>query len=164
MRPTFEAHLPYPKTDFVHRVVEELSKPRWASNSLVFDDYIELHIDRSELRFWSPHLSLYIEGDGSHTLVTGRFGPRQEVWTLVCVLYMLLAFTAFFALIYAYVQWTLGQSAWTLLPGVASLLGVGAIHLASYVGQNWSSDQIHRLRGDWQQLVDEATEPLDEEE
>jgi hypothetical protein len=156
MRPTFELELPYPKSEFVRLVQAELKKPQWHSTSLVFDDYAELHIPPSERRYWSPHLSLSFDGDDHQTQVLGRFAPRQEVWTLVWIIYLVLAFTAFFALIFAYAQWTLGQSMWVILIAPLALAGIGTLYVISYVGQQLSSDHMESLRSDWSKIIEQA--------
>lgn len=92
MRPTFETQVPHPKGALVRRIQEELRKPPWNSTSLVFDDYAELHMPPSELRYWSPHLSLSFDGDETHTRILGRFAPRQEVWTLIWIVWIAIVF------------------------------------------------------------------------
>jgi len=109
MRPTFELQLPFPKVNVVQRVGIELKAPPWNSTSLVFDDYVELHIAPSELRYWSPHLTITFDGDEEKTFIRGRFAPRQEVWTLVWIVYLALAFTGFFAAVFAYSLWILDR-------------------------------------------------------
>lgn len=156
MRPTFEMQLPYPKEELVRLVQEELRKSPWNSTSLVFEDYAELHIPPAELRYWSPHLSLSFDGDETHTRVFGRFAPRQEVWTLIWIVYLALTFTAFFALIFAYAYWTLGQSAWVGIIAPLAIAGIAALYLISYIGQQLSSDHMLTLRTNWDNVLEKA--------
>ncbi len=156
MRPTFEMRLPHPKEELVRLVQAELRKPPWNSTSLVFDDYAELHVQRSELRYWSPHLSLSFDGDETHTRVLGRFAPRQEVWTLIWIVYLALAFTAFFAFIFAYAHWTLGQSTWVGIIPLVAIAGIVALYLVSYIGQQLSSDHMLTLRTNWTNILEQA--------
>lgn len=156
MRPTFEVQVPHPKVELVRLVQAELRQPPWNSTSLVFDDYAELHIPPSERRYWSPHLSLSFDGDESYTRVHGRFAPRQEVWTLVWIIYLALAFTAFFALIFAYAQWTLGQSTWVGMVAGAAIAGIGILYVISYIGQQLSSDHMLTLRTNWSSILEAA--------
>jgi hypothetical protein len=160
LRPTFEMQLPHPKAELVRRVQSELRKQPWNSTSLVFDDYVEIHIPRSELRYWSPHLSLSFDGDEKHTHVLGRFAPRQEVWTLVWILYLLLAFTAFFGLIFAYAEWILGQSSWIGVASLVAIAGIIILYLVSFIGQRLSSDQMHQLRTHWSDVLGNAYPPV----
>lgn len=157
LRPTFEMQLPHPKNEVVRRIHRELKKSPLSASSLVFDDYVEIHIPPSELRYWSPHLSLSFDGDENQTHILGRFAPRQEVWTLVWILYLLLAFTAFFGLMFTYAYWVLGESPWVVgATSFFAIAGIGVLYAVSFVGQRLSSDQMHRLRACWSEVLDQA--------
>lgn len=156
MRPTFQLELPCGKEEFMPRLLEALQQSPGGENSLVFEDYIELHIPNSELRYWSPHLSLHFSGDEHRTRVFGRYAPRQDVWTFIWVVYLFFAFTAFFSVIYAYAQWVLGEFPWAAVLVPLALLGIGLLYVASDIGQRWSSDQMHRLGDQWSALLSRA--------
>jgi hypothetical protein len=169
MRPTFEMQLEVPCHEVDHRIREVLGRPEWSQHNLAFENYSELHIPQSELRYWSPHLSLLLSERDGGTHVFARFAPRQEVWTLVWVIYLALAFTAFFAAIFAYSQWILRQSSWVGAIPVLACVGIALLHIASRVGQTLSSDQMHALRERCDLLmslvlaegwrIDESTDP-----
>lgn len=146
MRPTFEMQLPLSCEEVTRRISETLQQPSWRDTSLGFGSYIELHVPKRELRYWSPHLSLHFEDHDQSTRVFGRFAPRQEVWTLVWGIYLALAFTAFFALIYVYCEWLLGQQTWFIVLPPICLIGIISLHIASRIGQFWSRDQMHSLQ------------------
>ncbi len=154
MRPTFELRLPLAFDETVKQVGEVLEHPEWKGTSLFFGNYAELHIPKSELRYWSPHLSLYFDGNQEETHVLGRFAPRQEVWTFVCVVYLALAFTAFFSLMYTYSLWLLGEFTWFGIVPPLAIGGIGLLYIASRIGQNWSSDQIITLKTDCNRLFE----------
>ena len=156
MRPTFEQELPYPKDEVMRRVGAELKKPDRQHKSLLFTQYAELHIADAAVRYWSPHLSLSFDEEGEHTRVRGRFAPRNEVWTLIWVIYLLLAFSAFFALVFECASWMLGQSTWFGIAALIAIVGIGAIYVLRQIGQMLSADQMVELKSDWQQVVDHA--------
>lgn len=159
MRPTFEEQLSMSCDEVTRRVSEKLQTPTWRDTSLGFGSYIEIHIPKSELRYWSPHLSLHFEDHGGNTRVFGRFAPRQEVWTLVWGVYLALAFAAFFALIYVYCEWLLGQQTWFIILPPICLVGIIALHIASRIGQYWSMDQMHSLRERCHELLSSIQSP-----
>lgn len=93
---------------------------------------------------------------GATTLLVGRFAPRQEVWMLVWIVYLALAFTAFFSAVYLVVQLWLGDPPLAATGIVLSLVGIGALHWVSRTGQNWSSDQMVDLRQRLDQVLESA--------
>lgn len=156
MRPTFEMQLPYSKAEVIRRIGVKLKNSNRENKWMLFDQYAELHLPECQIRYWSPHLTLGFEEDGLITRIHGRFAPRQQVWTLVWVLYLLLAFSAFFLAMFELAFWMMGQSSWFGIAGIVAILGVGAIYLTSQIGQQWSEDQMIALKSDWQQLIEQV--------
>ena len=163
LRPTFEIEIPLSFDALNRGIQQELACDPWKATSLAFDGYSELHIPKEQVRYWSPHLSLQLEPTPQGTLVTGRFAPRQEVWTLVWVVYLLLTFVAFFSLIYSYAVWLMKQQTWMLLVPPTAVLGIFALHVVSRIGQQWSTDQMHTLRDDFDRLMQRVIERATQE-
>ncbi len=159
LRPTFTTVIRLPQELVVKKLSDELSRPERSATSLVFDRYFELHVPESEIRYWSPHLSLTLDGDTHHTVVVGRFAPRQNVWTLVWILYLAFAFTSFFSLIYAYSHWILRSTTWVSLLIPLSAIGMVTLYAISQIGQAWSSDQMSALRANWEEIVEKHFPP-----
>jgi len=158
LRPTFELHMPIACDEVDRRMQQVLKEEYWRHTSLSFERYAELHVPKSEVRYWSPHLSLVLDEDGhGGTRVFGRFAPRQEVWTFVWVLYLALLFIAFFAMIYVYAVSILKQSTWMSVVPILAIAGIASLHFTSRIGQQWSSDQIHKLRTDCDFLFDQVS-------
>jgi hypothetical protein len=106
----------------------------------------ELFVAESERRFWSPHLSIQVEDKDNGSVLSGRFSPRAEVWTLIMFVYFLMAFAVVFGSAYGYVQWLLGETPWGLLAVPAGIAVIVLLHIASIVGQRLSEDQMEMLR------------------
>jgi hypothetical protein len=159
MRPTFQVVLPVAKQELQQRIKERLVTETWDWESYVFDGYFEMHIPTKELRYWSPHLSISMDDLKGETRIHGRFAPRQQVWTLVWVLYLAFVFTALFSLLFALSSMHAKDSEWrwiwVLCP--ASIAGIILLYLVSFIGQSWSSDQIQSLQSQWDRLIDLAT-------
>jgi hypothetical protein len=153
MRPTFEMKLPYSRDEVFRRIREKLEQTSRENTWLFFDQYAELHLPERSIRYWSPHLTLSFEEDGLQTRIHGRFAPRQQVWTLVWVLYLLFAFSAFFLAMFEIAFWMMGQTSWFSVACILALAGLGVIYLTSQIGQRWSEDQMLVLKSDWLQVI-----------
>jgi hypothetical protein len=157
LTPTFEIHLPLDRDEVDRRIRLILNQACWKPISSSFERYTELHVPKEEIRYWSPNLSLLVDHDsGSGTRIFARFAPRQDVWTFVWVIYMALAFTAFFAMVYVYAVSLMKQSTWMSVVPIVSIMGIAGLHLASRIGQKLSSDQMIKLRADCDRLLDQV--------
>jgi hypothetical protein len=154
LRPTFELSIEVSRDEAIHRLG---SAYREIGNPQVFfmhGEYGELHLPKEQHRLWSPHLSFYITQDQDASIVRGRFAPRPDVWTLIWIFYLLLAFTAFFSLIMHLSQLAIGETgSWHWLT-IAASLTIGLIYLIANIGQQWSADQMELLKAHLIQLLD----------
>ena len=157
LRPTFTIPLAGPRDEAVARLRAQLAatpdltgrwhgKGRWA----------ELHVPASDMRIWSPCLSIRLDQDVGDACLFGRFGPRPEVWTFFMFLYGLVAFLALFGGILGYVQWSSGQAAWGLWAVWLGVPALGLMHLAGWLAQRRSRQQMIRLRREVEGAVEEV--------
>jgi len=146
LRPTFDIDVACQRLQLMKRLAAESRRVGDRSLFGMYGEYGELHLPVSQHRLWSPHLSFYLTEAGEQTKIHGRFAPRLDVWTPVWIAYLLMAFTAFFACIFGYSQWFLGETPWGF--GVAALacIVIVSLYLIAAVGQQWSGDQMHCLR------------------
>jgi len=124
------------------------------SAGTVFD----FKVDRPDRRFWSPHLSAQFSATDSGSQLFARFSPRPEIWTLFIAIYFVFAILMGFALIVAYVQWSLGYAPWSLVAVPVGLTMIAVLHFVSLVGQGLSSDQMMLLRGRLDRALEMAFE------
>lgn len=146
LRPTFEIRLDVDRTEAMRRIQAHYDSLGPIHSMFLHGEYGEFHLPSAEHRLWSPHLSFYVHQEEERGLIRGRFAPRLEVWTFVWVVYLAMAFSAFFGLALAYSQWSLGGSAWggwiAILAGVA----ISTLYAVAHIGQQLSSDQMQTLR------------------
>ncbi len=156
LRPTFEI----PLADGRQQVIEKLRNEyqRIAPSDLfqMFGEYGELHLPSIEHRLWSPHLSFYVAERDRVSLIHGRFAPRLEVWTLVWIIHLAMAFTAFFGLALAYSQWFVGESLWGLAVAIMAALVIVTLYIVASIGQQWSADQMASLKDRLDELLERA--------
>ena len=162
LRPTFVLRLRETREVAIERLKVAYERRADPAAFRMFGEYGELHLPSSEHRLWSPHLSFYVaeatgvQAQTTPTLVHGRFAPRLDIWTVVWILYLLMAFTAFYGFALAYSQWMLGESAWGIWVALLSLLVMGGVTATAAIGQQLSSDQMLQLKERLEEVLGEA--------
>lgn len=156
LRPTFQFLIEGSRDAAIERLNHEFQQRNEPSSFLMHGEYGELHLPSYEHRLWSPHLSFYVTEQDGRAKVHGRFAPRVDIWTTVWILYLAMAFTAFFSFTMAYSQWAINESSWWHWPGIVSLLAIVAIYLVAQIGQQWSADQMVKLRKSLDELMEKA--------
>lgn len=156
LRPTFQFSIVDSREQAMDRLSEIYRRKNDVTSFLMHGEYGELHLPSDQHRLWSPHLSFYIFEQGGKTMIQGRFAPRLDVWTTVWILYLAMAFAAFFSLIMAISQWAIGESTWWHWPGIAAIVSIVGIYTVAQIGQQWSSDQMRSLRSRLDGILEEA--------
>ncbi len=159
MQPTFRLELPGNADQALAQLRRAIQSPELEGQAESAGPCLDFKIEAADRRFWSPHLCISLsdsEGTEETTEVHGRFSPRPEIWTLIMATYFGTITFAFFAAIYGYVQWSLGQTPWALGVVPVGVALIAALHLASLVGQRLSSDQMELLRSRFDRSVEIA--------
>ncbi len=158
MQPTFRVELPWGIDEAKQRVRRAIGSDELAAHAESAGRVIDYKVELAERRFWSPHLSIQLNrlDDSPLTEAYCRFSPRPEIWTMVMAVYMVAACCLFGALIFAFVQWMMGNTPWALLVVPAAIGVIIALHIASLIGQGWSRDQMQLLRSRWERTVELA--------
>lgn len=146
LRPTFEILLVGTRESAIEQLRAECAQTGQANRFSMYGEYGEIHLPSEEHRLWSPQLSFSLSAQENQCLIHGRYSPRINVWTFVWIVYLAMAFTAFFALILAYSQWMLGRSLWGLWVALVAFFAILALYIVAYIGQQLSADQMHSLR------------------
>jgi len=107
---------------------------------------IDLRIEESRTRLWSPRLTVHVEDAPEGSLLRCRFAPRPEIWTGFMFLYSFCVFAILFGATLGYVQQVSNETPWGYWAIPAGLLVIAGIHLAGYWGQRLAADQMTELR------------------
>ena len=154
LRPTFEIPLHDTRDEAIERLKAECKRIGDSSRFRMHGEYGELHLPAEEHRLWSPHLSFYIAcRQEKECVLHGRFAPRMKVWTFIWFLYLVMAFSAFFGLVFAYVQRSLGHPVWGLWVTAVALVAILCVYIVAHLGQQLSADQMHKLRGHLEEVI-----------
>lgn len=146
MRPKFSVELPFPADEATRRLREGFETPELRATSMVAGCCVDLMVDRTERRVWSPRLSIEIEDSPDGSTMRCRFSPRPDVWTGFMFVYFAVVFLIVFGATLGYVQQVSDEAAWGYWAVPFGLLIIVCIHGASYVGQRLAAAQMRELR------------------
>lgn len=146
MQPTFRMNVPLPIEQAMIRLRNAIKNPELNEYVVSAGQCVDYKVEKSDRRFWSPHLSVQLHEVDSGSELVCRFSPRPEIWTMFMAMYFVATILIFAAMIYGYVQWFLGGSPWALVVVPVNLVVIAGLHGASLVGQGLSADQMHLLR------------------
>ncbi|MFN0130443.1 MAG: hypothetical protein ACKV19_27590 [Verrucomicrobiales bacterium] len=128
------------------RLVERLGRGGSRCVVMNFPGYLTLRIPDGEQHFWSPQLTISLEGtEDGQTRLEGLYGPNTSVWSMYLYGYLGLGTAGLFAGVFGISQWLAGTRPWALwiLAGVA----VGAIgfYVMAQLGQKLGAQQTFQL-------------------
>lgn len=117
-------------------------------------------VDRDRRHIWSPSLDVNLRDHPRGTLLLGRFGPHPALMTAHMFGAISLSFFATIALVWSFVQSSLGETPLCLAGVGAAALGGCGIALSSWLGRRWGHDELLELAT----LLDGLGEVRDDEE
>ncbi len=159
LRPTFKIPLTLPRTEAIEAiragfVARAQLSGRWRGKGR----WAELYVPDSERRIWSPYLSVRIDEEVDGCSLFGRFAPHPSVWTFFMFLYGAVVVLVVFGATFGYVQWVSGTSVWALWMVWIGFPALFLLHAVSWAGKWLGRDQMLRLRGE----LDDVLEGLPE--
>ena len=152
MRPRFEFQLPVTRERWLDALRSLLKSDTGSLRGQVFRKHAVVEMRDTERTFWSPYLNLEIEEEPDGSAIRGRFSPHPNVWTMFMAVYILLAIVALGGLTYGIVQYTLGQSPWSLWIAPSAVALFGFVYGATLIGQGLGAEQMYTMRS----LIDRA--------
>lgn len=117
---------------------------------------MDLFVEESERKFWSPHLSVQLEEAEKGSTLHGRYAPHPEVWTLFVFLYSAFGFLALVGLGWAYAGSLMGTPVWNGLALTAgAMLAILGLHMGARYGQRRTADQMNELHERLDRLIED---------
>ena len=153
IRPRFEMPLSASPDEAINVMRARLG-PQFQECSQSAGRCMDLFVEESDRRFWSPHLSVQLEESDSGSVLHGRYAPHPEVWTLFVFLYSAFGFLALVGLGWAYAQTLMGGPVWWGLALTAgALVAILGLHLGARYGQRRTADQMTELHERLDRLI-----------
>lgn len=147
LRPRFTLDLPVPADEAILRIRQGIEALESSGSTMSAGRYAEFLVDASEIRVWSPRLTVRIDDSPGGSTLNGRFSPRPDVWTGFMFVYFLVVFLIIFGATFGYVQQASDESPWGYWAVPAGLVVIAGIHAAGYAGQRLGENQMRGLRG-----------------
>lgn len=145
MRPPYERIIHCPPDVVLERIKAYIDdNPKQAVGS-VSGRVIKLSVALDDAHYWSPSLGVTAQEIEDGVRLFGRFGPRDEVWTLFVAMYAATIFSGISGLMLMLSQMAAHESAWAGWVVAACTLGVCLIYLAALFGQRLALDQMAHL-------------------
>jgi hypothetical protein len=159
LRPCFEQIVELSRDEVRKRLVEAFGQKVPGFEVHEFPDFIGLHIDETQRRFWSPRLFLVIDSaDGGTTRIQGTYGPEIEVWSVFVYGYMILGLLAIFSGVLGTSQLIIHASPWGLWVLGAMAAGAGLLYLGSRLGMRLGASQTSLLHHTYESAIGRVTE------
>lgn len=153
MQPTFFVQLSCPARQASQKIRQWIQNQQLEKATRSVGNCIEFFVPKAQQRFWSPHLSVQIHDTAVGSELVGKFAPRPEIWTMVMFLYGALIFVIFAGAMLGWSQWIATEYPWGFWTIPLALLGLLLLHTISWIGQQWSRDQMEHLRDQLKEVL-----------
>jgi hypothetical protein len=128
------------------QLVSRLRKEGSRCVVMSFPGYVTLRIPDDDQHFWSPQLTISVEGsDDDHTRLEGIYGPNTNVWSMYLYGYLLVGTAAIFATVFGISQWLAGTRPWALWILAGLLCCALGFYLMAQFGQKLGARQTFQL-------------------
>ena len=152
MRPRFELQTATEPADALAAIGALIARENDVRGK-VFRKTAVMWLHRNERRFYSPWLNVDVESREGGARIQARFSPHPNVWTGFMAGYGVLSLITLGALVYGYVQWTLGKPPWALAIAPAAIALIGFEYGAAFIGQGLAAEQMHVLHSHLERLA-----------
>lgn len=147
LRPRFQIQTEEPEDSVVSKLRSKLESENHPFDEVVIPDHYILKVKSADQHYWSPQLNLkFTREEGDDTLlISGRYEPHPNVWTLFMILYLAIGVLALFIAVLGFSRMSLGLAApilW-ILPVLAALAIF--LYVLTQLGQKLGAEQTFDL-------------------
>jgi hypothetical protein len=146
-----------PMEELIKLVNEKCKNNTYHLSGLAILDQINIWIERSQRKYWSPQLSvlLYPHEEGKKTRLLGTYGPMPTVWTFFMFLYIGIGTLVTFISIIGLAQRSLGNDSSILWAVPILLLLAAALYIFSQMGQKLAAHQMYSIHFFFKEILQE---------
>lgn len=146
MRPTFVLRLDATAEQVLQAFSDALVDGGHAVDGKVTATRADLRVVSDDTHFFAPRLRVRLRDDGGRLRLRGRFAPAPQVWTLFMALYGVLGVVGLAGGVYGISQWTAQLTPWALVAVPFSVVLMGLVYGATFIGQGLGAGEMYQLR------------------
>ena len=161
-RPRLTACSLDPPDRIVTRFSEALAEAGCPVAGQALPGFVNLWPPDAERSFFSPYLSLEVQPHGTGAVATGRFGPHPAVWTGFMFVYAVVGLAGVLALMFGWAQSIADEAPWMLLGAPGSVLLIGFVYGAEWIGKGLGAEQMHDIASFVEQVLPDIRFPADD--
>jgi hypothetical protein len=154
VRPRFRIKAEATPDEIIKIIGDALRKPDCPISGVAAPGRVELHVHGKDQHLWSPQLIVELRTIKRGTALLGRFGPHPSVWTMYVAGYAACAFAMLVGVSFAYAEWVMEETPYSLLSVPASLVMALALYSLAFVGQGAGRKQMEQLKAYLIDLID----------
>lgn len=146
IRPRYTFTVPIKKEEVLSKLRQSLRNMPSGLEGKFVKPLVVISISEENRHFWSPELSLDIEGKEEETEVRCTLGPRSSLWTMFATFYGFSILVGIAGLVLGFSQLTLGMNAYGFWLVPVSILLLASAYAIALTGQKLAYDQMLELR------------------
>lgn len=147
LRPRFQIQTDESEDTVISKLRSKLESENHPFDEVMMPDHYILKVRSEDQHYWSPQLNLKFnrKEDDDILIISGRYEPHPNVWTLFMILYLAIAVLTLFIAVLGFSRMSLGLPApilW-ILPVLAALAVF--LYILTQLGQKLGAEQTFDL-------------------
>lgn len=146
IRPRYTFSTSLKKEEVLAKLREGLDKDPLGLNGKFVKPLVVITVPEEKRHFWSPELSLDVEGKDSETEIRCTLGPHSSIWTMFIAFYAFSVLIGIAGVVLGISQLTLGMSTYGFWLIPVSIVLLASAYGIALTGQRLAYDQMLELR------------------
>ena len=145
IRPRIHYQTPLSSADITALFSAKLNEKKSTLDGQVVDGFATIYPTKSDQHYWSPQLTITIEGNDTGSLIRGLYGPKPTVWTMFIFFYSGIGFATLMITLVGLSLLSLGKGVGILWFVPLLLLLFASLYITAYLGQKFGHKQMVHL-------------------